>query len=165
MRKFEIVETPDYLLAVSDETPIYPEPYFVSNSLGDRIENAETKPSGIIKKFIAHRPKGNAPELDLPLLPEVSVDLSEPYSEDDMRKAFNRGVGVGIYLSDYKTKKMWEEFLKSLKKSKSPKCFIAETSALPYLRLPEGNNEMILDDSLLTEMNSEGKQVLKGHYL
>jgi len=88
MRKFEIVETPDYLLAVSDETPIYPEPYFVSNSLGDRIENAETKPSGIIKKFIAHRPKGNAPELDLPLLPEIVVEddvekLAKKYVDDN----------------------------------------------------------------------------------
>jgi hypothetical protein len=165
MKKFEIVETPDYVLAVSDEKPTYPEHYYFSNSLGDRVENAETKPSGIVKKIIGYQPKGNAPELDLPLLPEVAVDLSEPYSEEDMRKAFNRGVGVGIYLSDYKTREMWEEFLKSLKKSKSPKFFIAETGTLPYLRLPEGDSEMILDDSLLTETNSEGKQVLKGHYL
>jgi hypothetical protein len=72
--KLQIIETENYILAVSDEKIVYPEPYFVSNSLGDRIETAETKPSGVVKKIIAYQPKGNAPELDLPLLPEMVVE-------------------------------------------------------------------------------------------
>ena len=72
--RFERIETTDYILVVSNGKIVYPEPYFVSNSLGDRIEIAETKPSGVVKKIIGYEPKNNAPELDLPLLPNLSVE-------------------------------------------------------------------------------------------
>jgi hypothetical protein len=77
--RFERIETTDYILVVSNGKIVYPEPYFVSNSLGDRIEIAETKPSGVVKKIIGYEPKNNALELDIPLLPELSV-------EDDVEK-------------------------------------------------------------------------------
>ncbi len=161
MKKFERVETPDYILAVSDETPIYPEPYYVSNSLGDRVEHAETKPSGIIKKIIGYQPKGNVPELDLPLLPEQPT--RKTFSEKDMRAAFDRGVEVGIYLSDYKNDEVFNEFLKWIKK---PKWFVAETKQKFQ---PDKNKRTDVKNGvyyeLKTETNSEGKQVLKGHYL
>lgn len=183
MRKFERVETPDYILAVSDEKVREDDlaliPGYVGIVVVGKIDDMPySKPhrrwKGLtcdtcfdvdeiykFQKIIAYQPKGDAPELDLPLLPEQPMR----FSEDDMRKAFDRGVEVSIYLSDYKNDEMWNEFLKSLKKSKSPKFFIAETYTFPYLRLPEGNSEMVLDDSLSTTTNSEGKQVLKGHYL
>ena len=47
---------------VSDEKPINGEPYYVDNSLGERIETAETKPSGIIKRIIC----SNNQNIDIP---------------------------------------------------------------------------------------------------
>lgn len=192
MRKFEIVETPYYLLAVSDKTPVFPEPYYVSNCLGDRIEYAETKPSGVVKKIIAHQPKGNAPKLDLPLLPEMDVEddveklakkyvddnyphytnlkekaaaiedviwgykaATKVYSEEDLMKA----IDLARETLEYDEQHGWystmseDEIIQSLKNPKTPKWFVAE------------KDNYMHEDELKTETNSEGKQVLKGHYL
>jgi len=83
--KFQIIETPDYILAVSYEEITG----FENNILvfkGGRLwlwENtmalrSNNKPN----KIIAYQPKNNAPELDLPLLPEMVVE------DDDMEKAY-----------------------------------------------------------------------------
>jgi len=85
-RKFEIIETPDYILAVSDEDvginiPFwgycwnwYKKVNFFKNGLN---ENARGR--GGIQKIIAYQPKNNYPELNLPLLPEIVV-------KDDVKK-------------------------------------------------------------------------------
>jgi hypothetical protein len=83
--KLQIIETPDYVLAVSDEEIKEGDTYLfdvgyahgVKIADGDDIRqlHLEIEP----KKIIAHQPKGNAAELDLPLLPEIVV-------EDDVEK-------------------------------------------------------------------------------
>jgi hypothetical protein len=40
------------------------------------------------------------------------------YTEEDIKKAFEAGHAVGVYLADYKHDKMYQEFLKSLKQPK-----------------------------------------------
>lgn len=84
--KFKIIETDDYVLAVSDEEI---EKWY--------LDNVGTVRKGVIwdkeywsvredyKKIIAYQPKGNAPELDLPLLPKMVV-------EDDVKKKENRKI-------------------------------------------------------------------------
>jgi hypothetical protein len=95
--KLQIIETPDYILAVSDEE-IKENDYFhldmSDNNRPDEIHqmgnNKWSKTGGInfsqssawtrcCKKIIAYAPKNNASELDLPLLPEMVV-------EDDANK-------------------------------------------------------------------------------
>ena len=95
--KLQIIETPDYILAVSDEE-IKENDYFhldmSDNNRPDEIHqmgnNKWSKTGGInfsqssawtrcCKKIIAYAPKNNAPELDFPLLPEMVV-------EDDVEK-------------------------------------------------------------------------------
>jgi len=72
--EFKIIETPDYILAVSDEE--------VSGQLGydpdeNRVKFISSHPkyeeSG--KKIIAYQPKGNSPKLDLPLLPPFKKEI------------------------------------------------------------------------------------------
>jgi hypothetical protein len=38
------------------------------------------------------------------------------YTEEDIKKAFEAGHTLGVYLSDYKHDEMYQEFLKSIKK-------------------------------------------------
>ena len=113
--KFQIVETPDYILAVSDEEIKEGDTIFnyfglkhneqviskasknaVINWKNDLYINDGTKRiRDGIKKIIAHIPKGNAPELDLPLLPEIVV-------EDDVEKLLDEKYPyeVGYSVSD-----------------------------------------------------------------
>jgi hypothetical protein len=76
--KFKIIETPDYILAVSDETrsldseKIKNEYYLGSDNKIHRLN--ETNLLYFRGKSVAYLPKGNAPELDLPLLPEMVVE-------------------------------------------------------------------------------------------
>jgi len=81
--KLQIIHTDDYILAVSDEG-IKEGDLFTNNhgqiskcvkSLEEWLKINQSE----IKKIIAYKPKGNAPELDLPLLPEIVV-------EDDVEK-------------------------------------------------------------------------------
>ncbi len=83
----ERIETPDYVLAISDEKINYDD-YYVSWETNYSTEPKErfvvyvksTRLNGSNpKKIIAHKPKNNAKELDLPLLPEIVV-------EDDVEK-------------------------------------------------------------------------------
>jgi len=83
--RFEIIETPDYILAVSDEEikegdiclkemPYYGKHIMIAKGIGD-IKST----TAFWRKIIAYRPKNNAVELDLPLLPEIVV-------KDDVEK-------------------------------------------------------------------------------
>jgi hypothetical protein len=102
--KFRMVETEEYTLAVSDEDASNSYIYFTGDPTGifktgikyksgngDYFyQDAITGMSGtylttISKKIIGYQPKGNAPELDLPLLPEIVV-------EDDVGKKENRKI-------------------------------------------------------------------------
>jgi hypothetical protein len=92
--KFKIVETEDYFLAISDEDASNSYIYFTGDPTGifrtgikykneagdyfyqDAITGmSDTYLAEISKKIIAYKPKGNAPELDLPLLPDVEDDV------------------------------------------------------------------------------------------
>ena len=107
--KIEIVETPDYILAVSDEEIKEGDTIFnyfglkhneqviskasknaVINWKNDLYINDGTKRiRDGIKKIIAYQPKGNAPELDLPLLPEMVVeDNIEKLAEEYLNNKF-----------------------------------------------------------------------------
>lgn len=59
---------------ISNDKPLNGEPYYVDNSLGERIETAETKPSGIIKRVIC----SNNPNIDIPQV----IDEVERLAED-----------------------------------------------------------------------------------
>ena len=101
--RFEIIETTDYVLAVSDEEIKEGDWFYITGGhpIGNgirvchyiydngnyeqlMIDKKEDKGWGFckrneVKKIIAYQPKNNAPELDIPLLPEIVV-------EDDVRK-------------------------------------------------------------------------------
>jgi hypothetical protein len=64
--KFKIVEEEEYIFAVSDEEIKKGDCHRFTCFDGD-----------IIKKIIAYKPKGNALELDLPLLPDVEDDVEK----------------------------------------------------------------------------------------
>jgi hypothetical protein len=82
----QIIETPDYILAVSDEEIKVNDYCIMLDSFGNLFSNVQqyTNPETQhlnkgLRKVIAYQPKGNAPELNLPLLPEIVV-------EDDVEK-------------------------------------------------------------------------------
>jgi hypothetical protein len=92
MNRLQIIETPDYILAVSEEKIkegdyVLYHKYKISQVLGINIDELKLERGGIwrssCKKIIAYQPKNNAPELDLPLLPEIVV-------EDDIEKLAER---------------------------------------------------------------------------
>ena len=94
--KLQIIETPGYTLAVSDEEIKEGDlvihegnPHFIFN---ESMRNFLCKDC---KKIIAYQPKGNAPELDLLLLPEIVV-------EDDVEKLAEEYVIDESYLPVYK---------------------------------------------------------------
>jgi hypothetical protein len=82
--KLERVETPDYILAVSDEEKKI-ENCYLYNTITKNIRKcfAIDRNRLVYNEFdfviIAYQPKGNAPELDLPLLPKIVI-------EDDVEK-------------------------------------------------------------------------------
>ena len=98
--KFKIIETPEYLLAVSDKQ--IKELDTVYNQIPNSIKKVKSKEelnlvktinerANEIQKIIAYQPKGNAPELDLPLLPEMFVEnnvkkLAENYTSNETDK-------------------------------------------------------------------------------
>jgi hypothetical protein len=78
--KLQIIETPDYILAVSDEEMKtgdigYDTEYGIRKCVKIKAfyEKDEVSPGSPNKKIIAYQQKGDAPELDLPLLPEIVV--------------------------------------------------------------------------------------------
>jgi len=122
--KFRIIETKDYILAVSDNNTKVGDLIVYNNTLGKLIFMQDDlgqgyeiqvgnnvsypiyEPLNVVKQIIAYQPKNNAPELDLPLLPEMVEDdveklakieypspkipdISKTYSLE--RQAFKRG--------------------------------------------------------------------------
>jgi len=75
MKKLQIIETPDYILAVSDEE--IKEGDYQLVPMIPKVEKATKENihlSYMCYKIIVYQPKNNAPELDLPLLPEMVVE-------------------------------------------------------------------------------------------
>ncbi len=93
--KLETIETTEYTLVVSEE----------GVKEGDFIYNEERYPSIIQcvgkgslrdwKKIIAYKPKGNAPELDLPLLPEMVVEDDAEKLAEQLFPVFQRSTPFG----------------------------------------------------------------------
>ena len=82
--KLQIIETPDYILAVSDEEI---EKWYLDDvgtvRKGVTWDKEYWSVRKDYKKIVAYQPKNNAPELDLPLLPEIDV---EDYSLKEAKK-------------------------------------------------------------------------------
>jgi hypothetical protein len=88
--KFEIIETPEYYLAVSDEG-IKRGDYFWKPDM-NMVFKAEYTPYKGCKKIIAYQPKNNVPELGLPLLPEMVVgDEVERLAENYINMLIKEG--------------------------------------------------------------------------
>jgi hypothetical protein len=173
--KLVIRETTDYIFAVSDEE-IKGGDWFIGNDKGCKEP---------FHKIIAHLPKDDASELDLPLLPEMVVEdvedlaveysekhgrlpnisfafadgykaATKTFSEDDLRKAQQ------AILCNQKDAAMNEnyavEYIQSLKQ---PKHFIAEM-------VQKSNNGSIPVDQEweyeLKTITINDKQVLVGKY-
>ena len=188
--KFKLVETEDYLLAVSDEE-IEKDDYFYyiwfnadiiqKADSGSNLNNLNAKnPKDNFKKIIAYKPKGNAPELDLPLLPYVEDEVeklaesyytqirlaertafkfgykaaTKVYSEEDLRKAMHFGK-FGEYEGIQKT----QEFIQSLKQ---PKWFVAEMKHTKSEVFRENDN---VPYAVLKTTTIKNKIYLEGTYL
>jgi hypothetical protein len=112
--KFKIIETPDYILAVSDEAIeegnyVYQVNFEKTNTQviqcikPFQAKIANDKNGSFTKlKIIAYKPKRNSPELDLPLLPEMVVEDNiekfadiNGYHESDLDKIYKEGFRDG----------------------------------------------------------------------
>ena len=202
MEKLKIVETPDYILAVSDEE-IRKGNYMLSHSKtvyqagNSTLVNMTNIDGTKCKKIIAYQPKGGAPKLYLPLLPEMIIEdeiIGKPldnyirerhnqdrcmgfidgyksatkrFSEDDLRKAYEAGGNSREDGINGDGEIEFEEYLESLKQPKTPKWFVAELDK-PHCDFdnPERYVRCIYPDctKLKTATNSEGQQMLVGHY-
>jgi hypothetical protein len=152
--KFKLVETEEYTLAVSDEiqTEIH--------KLGNGKYYKGWYHNGDWKKIIAYQPKGNAPELDLPLLPEFEprgFDEFE-YTEDDLDKAIDWALEYGR--KGKVTSKDIDEFIQSLKQ---PKWFVAEIFEDRLFDMHTPQYDRIVIRLKTTTIN--GKTYLVGTYL
>jgi len=200
--KFKIVETAEYYLAASDEE-IKENDLIIANGNIKTIQDIDGENDEIItdgkydyvfkpeqcKKIIAYQPKGNASELDLPLLPEMVVEprgFDEfEYSEEDLRKAIEmaRGIREGnetfdaedisgcteVCTYDWKFEFDEDEIIQSLKQPKTPKWFVAEISC-DYIGCPKlvlnGTNSICCGDKTgLKTTTINGKTYLVGSYL
>ena len=47
-----------------------------------------------------------------------NTELESLYTEEDIKKAFEAGHTLGVYLADYKHDEMYQKFIQSLKKNK-----------------------------------------------
>jgi hypothetical protein len=122
--KLQIIETPDYILVVSDkiEDGINPKVLYFDNKIDKNniyksSEMFTENPiylyvSGIddnfrtVRKIIAYQPKNNAPELDLPLLPEMVVEddvekLAHNYLNENYEYVWDDG-DVKTFIEGYK---------------------------------------------------------------
>jgi len=104
--KFKIIETEDYILAVYNED-IKIKLRYLYNKIRKDIKETY---NDFDEKIIAYQSKGNAPELDLPLLPEIVLEDLKNMDEQPEE------------ISD----EDWDVFVKNLKQPKTPKWFIVE---------------------------------------
>jgi len=169
--KLQIIETPEYYLAVSEEEIKESNCGLITSAVMTYEQMIKEWGEPLGRKIIAYKPKNNAPTLGLPLLPEIVVEdeveklavnyagnrklgaghgypsfeacllekgfiegyksATKVYSEEDLKKAYNKGFSEGVIKGTcsmvYKHES-FEEYIQSLKQSKTtPKWFIAET--------------------------------------
>jgi hypothetical protein len=204
--RLKIIETPDYYLAVSDEA---------GNHGAYRLEYISHRPhcytriyckklkkptialwdkgvwkgeAGFTYQIIAYQPKGNAPELDLPLLPEIVVedDVNKLALQDfkdnddgfvsykDRTEGFIEGykAATKVYREDDlrkafeagmrfvgEDKGSYEELIQSLKQPK-PKWFVAEIET----RFKDFNETSKHQEWKLKTTTINGKIYLVGTY-
>jgi hypothetical protein len=122
--KFKIIETEEYFLAISgeevklsnDNIGFFLRTHSISTNI-DIIQNPSFTSNYKYEKVIAYKPKGNAPKLDLPLLPDVEEDVEKlaiEYANLNKSK-FNNWYGCHDgFIAGYKaaTKKYSEEDLR-----------------------------------------------------
>jgi len=189
MKKFEIVETPDYILAVSNERNVGD---IVFNKTSGFIYKLEEHPLNYEFKIIGYRPKGDASELDLPLLPRMAIEddvekLAKKYVDDNYPHYTNlkeKAAAIEDVIWGYKaaTKVYSEDDLrKAIDLSRETSEYdeqhgwystMSEDEIIQSFKQPktpkwfvaEKDNYMH-EGELKTETNPEGKQVLKGYYL
>jgi flagellar biosynthesis/type III secretory pathway protein FliH len=176
--KFKIVEEEEYIFAVSDEEIKKGDCHRFTCFDGD-----------IIKKIIAYQPKGNAPELDLPLLPDVEDDTVEKlaesyytqirlaertafkfgykaatkvYSEEDLRKAYNKGFSEGVIKGTCSMVYKHESFEEYIQSLKQPKWFVAEMKHTKSEVFRENDN---VPYAVLKTTTIKNKIYLEGTYL
>jgi hypothetical protein len=205
--KLQIIEIENYILAVSDEE--IKENDFCYHT-GRNIFLTFEKKIGWAKEFdalvkpIAYEPKGNAPEIDLPLLPEMVVEdevlkfaneikqdvsqydngrwygriegyntATKIYSEDDLKKAYTKGFSEGVIKGTcnmvYKHE-TFDDYLKLIKKPKTPKWFVAEIEVYNDCINHQGqylnpNCPNCYYNHKLKTTTINGKQLLVGTYL
>ena len=196
--KLEIIETPDYILAILEYKPIS-EPCYrfhkfekTINHPYHSLEHGE-KYTNCWLEIIAYQPKGNVPELNLPLLPEISVEddvnLKAQYyavsTKSPNREAHRRGYVEGhkaatkVYSEDdlidfatfrnggdvNKELQLW----KSLKQPKTPKWFVAEMELLTRdvsdcIGMDGEPNGVPFQEYVLKTTTINGKTYLVGTY-
>jgi len=135
--RLELIETPDYVLAVSNEDASNSYIYFSGTpngvfKTGEKYKNyngddfykdaitgaANTYLAKITKKIIAHLPKDNEPELNLPLLFEMEDDVEKLANDLANKKGDNdlelEGYIYASFIEGYKaaTKVYSEEDLR-----------------------------------------------------
>jgi hypothetical protein len=117
--KLKIIETEDYVLAVSDKVRVNSTNdwyYEHDNCISLYQFTKETLPREYyLPKVIAYQPKNNVPELDLPLLPEIGVeDEVEKLAEEFVRANLKRssqaaGVMIGFIEGHKSATKIYTE--------------------------------------------------------
>ena len=196
--KLQIIKTSDYILAVSDEEiklsndniGFFLRTHSISNNL-DIIQNPSFTSNYKYKKIIAYEPKGNAPELDLPLLSEMVVEEDveklacdwhkkeyEFLPQLQIIKAFVAGhnSATKVYSEGDLMKAIMmsatsntdflpdrcEEIIQSIKHPKTPKWFVAEI--VPnFPKMPINGKDFPFIDVLKTT-TINGKTYLVGTY-
>jgi hypothetical protein len=188
--KFKIIETEEYILSISNKQPI--ENYYYDTNINNirHTGGAEYAIDSSIKQIIAYQPKNNAPELDLPLLPEIVVedDVEKLAKESNLKREFpSRGYGEDEFIAGYKsaTKVYSEEdlrkafnagmdyqeggvilypdeegYIQSLKQPKTHKWFVAEMEYIHDDSVPYPKTK---GEKLKTTITN-GKTYLVGHY-
>jgi hypothetical protein len=94
--KFKIIETEDYYLALSDKKPVVAN-QFIYETDTESINKtcSDYVPNNSDFAIIAHLPKNNAPELDLPLLPEIYTVIGQPL-ESYIKERHNQDKVLGF---------------------------------------------------------------------
>lgn len=122
-KKLQIIETSEYILAVSDEEIKVGDFCIMLDSAGNLFSTIQqyTNPktqhlNDGLRKVIAYLPKGNAPELDLPLLPKMVDDVEKSasyyYGEHRRTREFEEGFRKGFEICYNLTPKYSEEDLR-----------------------------------------------------
>jgi hypothetical protein len=184
--KFKLIQTDNYILALSDDEVKSYYTYYHCDLKGVVSYMADTpsKYDDGEKKIVSYLPKSyNSPKLNLPYLPEITG----VYNDDDLKKAIEMARGIKDTLrGDYFTIKYMKELselshrfteermsefeiIKSINQSKIPKWFVAEREKV-YHSNRKGVTEFrdtkgFYSWKLKVDTNSNGEKVLIGKYL